>query len=231
MSISRVLFLWDWQISLPPELAMRFEHASIAIRNDWIAESRHINPIPSSTEDDITHEDFIFEGCSEGASPRWVLHNSFDASANAWHCFQLSSSELRNFEVTCEHAFDKGSVFHNFIGLTDKFEFLHDLELGIHLKNYACSADSEMRNISIIQVLNTKEGRSDSKGRCIQNCVAEAEFRCVLYHSHALLSLQSIIFHRVNRYWLEFTPAYWESYWVTRFHNMRIPSVFLDFHS
>ena len=80
--ILRVLLPWQRQASLPPELAVRFEHASLAIGDNRVAEAWYIYTIPSTAENDITHQNLVFERRSEGTVSCRILHNTLDTATN-----------------------------------------------------------------------------------------------------------------------------------------------------
>lgn len=108
---------------------MRLEHASLTVGDDWVAEARHVNTVPSSQENDIAHENLVFKGSSEGTVSLWVLDHSLDTSTNSRDSLQRGSLEFSNFKSAREHTLDEGCVLHDLVRLSDQLKLLHDVEL------------------------------------------------------------------------------------------------------
>ena len=231
MDIGRIFLRWKRKISLPSELTVRLKHSCLSICDDWVAETWHINAVPSTAKHDVTHQNLVFESRSECSWSLGIFNGSLNTTPYAWDCLDWSSSELSHLNSTREHAFNKRRVLEYFIGLADELELLHHFELRVHLNDDASRADPEVRRIAFWEVLYPQERCSYSKGWSIKDCIAVAKLRSVLDHSHRLLSLNWVVFHRVDRNGLELAPADGESNRVAGFKDMWVPSVLLDLDS
>ena len=56
----------------------------------------------------------------------------------------IHSSELGHLQLRSEHTLDKSGIPLALVRLTNQFELLHDLELGVHFNDYTSRADSEV---------------------------------------------------------------------------------------
>ena len=186
---------------------MRFEHARLPVEDERVAEAGDLHLVPGLAEHDVALQDLIFEGSPEASLTCPFLHVLLDLTADTTDCADLCACELSDLELAIEHALDEGGVLVDLKGLTDKLELLHDLELGVHLYNSTSHADSEMRDIlalTILQFLHTNEGSTHGISWSVEGGIAEAEFRCILKLSKPL-SLNVIC--AVDRHCLELPPT------------------------
>jgi len=118
VSVGRVRLLRNGQISLLTKLGMRFQHAGVAISHHRVAESRNVDCVPSSSKNQITHQNFIFKRSSKVA---WLpfFYLTFNLTPNSRNSLQLGSLELCHFNVGVKHSLNESSVFVNLVGFTN----------------------------------------------------------------------------------------------------------------
>lgn len=112
-------------------------------------------------------------------------------------------------------------------GFTNKFEFLHNFKLGVHLNNNTSGTDSEVADVAFVFYrLDTQQGRSDCVRGRPENSETKTKLRCILDHSHVDLAVTSIIFHCVHWDRLKFTPPYTEGDGVLGLQHVWVPTMF-----
>lgn len=174
VSILRVNFLGDRQVSFLPQLRVGFQQPRVSIRrsDDRVAEPWHIYSVPSLEEDKVTLQDLVLKTGSECTSWSALLNNLLDLASYTRDSSDLRSSELCHLDLGVEHTFDEGSILVDLIGLSNQLELLHDLELRVDFNDNSSNADSEARLIlSIGNVLNAYKSCSNSEGRGIEDTI------------------------------------------------------------
>jgi len=74
----------------------------------------------------------------------------------------------------------------DFEGLTNEFEFFHDLELGVDFNNCSSYTNTKVRHIFAcvnLKFLNTNKSGSKSIGRTPKSGIARSELRSIFNHS------------------------------------------------
>ena len=206
MGVLGVLFVGDGQVAFFPQLGVRLHHSGLAVGNNWVAETRHLDRIPRPQEDQITHQNLVLESGTEVALLS-LFHGFLELASNSRDCFHLSSLELSHLNIRVEHTFDKGGVSVDFVRLSDKFELLHDVEIGVQFDDHPRDSDTEVTRVFVDNVLEADESRTDGVGRPVENTVREAEFGSILDHAHFGICAR-LILHRIYGDRLEFSPAH-----------------------
>ena len=112
------------------------------------------NGIPRSQEDDIAHEDFVFEGGAIVAF--WLAQSSLDLSADAGNCSDACAFEFGNLESRVEHITDEGCIAEDFVGTACKFELLHYLCSFIDIQYYSGGCNTKV-GVLVRERLNAAE--------------------------------------------------------------------------
>ncbi|KAH6262618.1 hypothetical protein HBI41_125290 [Parastagonospora nodorum] len=83
---------------------------------DGIVEAAGLDGIPGTQEDDVAHEDFVFEG---GAEVSFGFgKGALDLAADTGDGADGGAFEFCDFERGFEHVFDEGGVFEDLVGVT-----------------------------------------------------------------------------------------------------------------
>ena len=153
---------------------------------DRIVKSVWMYWIPSSEEDDVGHQNFVFKGGSEVSLG--FCECTFDLSTNAAHCFDACAFELRNFERSAEHVSYECRISEDLVGVPSQLQLLDDFRITIDIEDCPCCRESETR-IRITERLDSTETSVGGDERAVECRSAMHVFGCVFEHtmSHAIL--------------------------------------------
>jgi hypothetical protein len=169
---------------------MRLHESCLTIENHRVTELRNVNLIPCSTEYNVTLEDLVFKCSSETTFRGIFLYWFLNLSTNTRNCSDLSTLELCHFKLRVKHTLNESSIFMDLEWLSYQLQLLQDLELSVKFYYYSCNANSEMRNIVTIRILELLHS-DESCAYCIcwaiEGSIAIPKLRSILYHSHTLI--------------------------------------------
>ena len=103
----------------------------MTVESYWIAESGHLNLVPSPAEDKITLKNLVFKSSSK--APLWSLFLDclLDLASDSTDCPKLGSLKLGYLKLTVEHALNKCRILVNLERLSNQLELLHNLKLRV----------------------------------------------------------------------------------------------------
>jgi hypothetical protein len=174
------------------------QEPGVSIEYQGIEESGHFKLEPCPTEYDITLQYLILKGCSECSFWHSLFHYLLYLSSNSRDCTNLSSLELRYFELAIEHSLDECSILMDLQWLSHQLKLLHNLKLTGHFQDHSGHTDSEMGHILALiiqQLLYSNECCAHCVGWPINNSVAKPKLRSIFNHSESL----GLIFCHVDR--------------------------------
>ena len=177
--------------------------------------------VPGTQEDDVRHEDLVFEGRSEVALG--FGQGFLDLAADAGDCADRGAFELCDFKRRAEHVFDESGVFEDLVGVAGQFEFLDNFGALIDVEDHACGGEAEAW-VFVGEGLHGAEARV---GRCEgspESSRAVHVFGRVLEHAVA----HSVLVDAVHGCCLEAAPAQTDDQWIVGLKDLLVPSVTLD---
>ena len=95
------------------QLGMTLQHTSLAVKDEWIAESRNLYLVPGFAKDNVAFEDLIFESSSETSFRCSLLDDLFNLTSHSADGTYLSSLELSDFKLAIEHPLNKCCILVN----------------------------------------------------------------------------------------------------------------------
>jgi len=147
---------------------------------DRVIEFVRLDGVPGAKEDDIAHQDFIFECSSE--MPFWFAESAFDLAADAGDGADGGAFEFGDFEGCAEHVTYEGCVSEDFVGCAGELELFDDLGAFVDVEDDACGCYSEAGRF-IREGLNATETCVGGYEGAVEGAEAVHVLWCVFEHA------------------------------------------------
>jgi len=141
--VGAVLLLGRRNILVPTNFASQ-SHAFPADEvGHRVVEAVGFDGIPCSKEDNIAHEDLVFECGSEVTF--WFAEGFLDLAPNSGDGFDGCAFKFGDFDCGGEHVFDESCILEDFVWRSGKLELLDNLSRFVDVQNRSSCSDSETR--------------------------------------------------------------------------------------
>jgi len=110
---------------------------------DGVVEAVRAHGVPGAQEDDVAHEDLVFEGCTVMAFG--LAEGFLDLTPDAGDGADGGAFELGDFERRAEHVLDECRVLEDFVWVAGKLELLDNLGAFVDVENNTSGGEAEAR--------------------------------------------------------------------------------------
>ncbi|KAH3947360.1 hypothetical protein HBI24_165190 [Parastagonospora nodorum] len=149
---------------------------------DGIVEAAGLDGIPGTQEDDVAHEDFVFEG---GAEVSFGFgKGALDLAADTGDGADGGAFEFCDFERGFEHVFDEGGVLEDLVRVASELELLDDFGRFVDIQDNAGGADPEAGCL-VAEALKADKTSVWCDERAVEGTKAMHVLRRVLEHAIA----------------------------------------------